>query len=151
MGIVSSAFRMVDEFVGEHKFLSNFYYSPFKFQGMIMPTGEHAFQSAKPLKMEQKLWVVDAKTPGIAKRRGRQVDIRPDWEAVKLNIMLAVVRSKFSSAEMRHMLISTKAVQLTEGNYWHDQYWGNCMCESHAYTPGRNYLGKILMYIRKEL
>ena len=38
--------------------------------------------------------------------------------------------------------------EIVEGNYWHDNYWGNCTCDKCKNIEGQNKLGKILMKIR---
>lgn len=88
--------------------------------------------------------------PGEAKKMGNDLELRPDWEEVKLTVMEILVRQKFLYPEYMELLLTTKSY-LEEGNYWHDQFWGNCMCKKHIETPGENHLGKILMQIRHEL
>ena len=48
------------------------------------------------------------------------------------------------------MLLSTGDVAIIEGNYWHDNFYGQCTCEKCA-GKGKNKLGKLLMDIRSEL
>ena len=42
-------------------------------------------------------------------------------------------------------------IMLIEGNYWHDNYWGNCLCPKCKEIEGQNQLGKILMKVRSTL
>ena len=84
--------------------------------------------------------------PSSAKRKGRRVKLRDDWEEVKDQIMYEIVLNKFSqNEELRKKLIATGDEYLTEGNTWHDTYWGVCN------GKGKNKLGKILMQVREEL
>jgi ribA/ribD-fused uncharacterized protein len=135
----------IDRFEGPWRFLSNFARLP---DGTTL---EHAYQAAKTLDPDQKLWVFSAPTAAEAKQRGRQVTIRADWETVKQGVMLRLLRQKFTEPSMAQMLLETKGAYLEEGNYWHDQYWGNCTCPAHNYTPGENWLGSLLMQVREEL
>jgi ribA/ribD-fused uncharacterized protein len=151
MGFKFSAFLMINEFKGTNSFLSNFHPWGFTFRGIYMPTAEHAFQAAKAEYDHEAVWIAGSDTPGIAKRRGRKAVLRADWENIKLPIMLEVVTLKFLPEDRRDMLKATEPHELIEGNYWHDQFWGNCMCDQHLDEPGRNYLGKILMHVRKRL
>lgn len=80
-----------------------------------------------------------------AKRFGRRVQLRPDWEQVKDNIMYEIIKSKFSIKHLREMLLATGEAILIEGNTWNDTYWGMCR------GKGKNMLGKILMRVREEL
>ena len=83
-----------------------------------------------------------------AKKVGRHVDLRPDWEEVKVGIMEEIVRAKFTQNEtMKQKLISTARARLVEGNYWHDVFWGVDLKTGE----GENHLGKILMKVRAEL
>ena len=133
---------MIDSFNGEHRFLSNFYLCEVEYQGVKYPSAEHAFQAAKcwdVLKRDQFL----VGSPGQAKRLGRRVRLRSDWEQVKYRIMAEVVLAKFmQNPELKEKLFATEGEELIEGNTWNDTYWGVCRgrCE--------NKLGGILMRIR---
>jgi len=87
---------------------------------------------------------------GKAKRLGRTVKLRPDWEYVKDEIMCKLLRRKFARPELGDLLLSTWGKQLIEGNYWHDNYWGVCHCDK-CLGKGKNKLGNLLMKIREEL
>ena len=137
---------MIDRFDGNYEFLSNFAEYPILYQGQLWPSNEHAFQGAKTLDPIQKNAIRYAYTPGQAKRLGRQVTLRPDWEEVKKQIMYEICYEKFTQHEdLAKALLETGEQKLVEGNYWHDCYWGVCN------GVGDNHLGKILMRIREEL
>jgi ribA/ribD-fused uncharacterized protein len=138
-------------FDGKYAFLSNFYESKIVHADMIFPTVEHAFQAAKSLSEEEQAAISIAKTPGIAKRLGRKVLLRPDWEEVKERIMYECVKEKFKEPVLREKLLNTYPAELIEGNTWHDNYWGNCSCEKCKNIEGKNNLGKILMKVRNEI
>jgi len=134
------------KFRGEFAFLSNFYPAEVKMYGQPYPTVEHAFQAAKTLNRVERMVISSANTPGIAKRMGRKVTLRPDWEEVKLGFMEELVRRKFTHhPELKKKLLSTYNIQLVENNHWNDTFWGVCN------GRGKNHLGKILMKIRTEL
>lgn len=141
---------LITEFRGEYRFLSNFW----PLNGGTTMTAEHFYQAAKAVSADDQRWVYDAPTPGEAKRRGRRVTVRSDWDDVKLEIMLAVVRAKFTdNDELARRLVATGDAALVEGNEWHDNYWGRCTCARcvRAEIVGQNHLGKILMQVRDEL
>ena len=83
-------------------------------------------------------------TPGEAKRMGRQVTLRKDWEDVKISVMEKGLRMKFAIPELRDKLLATGEEELVEGNWWGDTCWGVCK------GVGANNLGKLLMKIREE-
>ena len=62
-----------------------------------MPTIEHAYQAAKCVDVTEQRRILSASTPGQAKRLGQRCKLRGDWERVKYDIMLSLVRLKFSS------------------------------------------------------
>lgn len=131
-------------FAGPYRFLSNFYARPLLYEGERFPTAEHAYQAAKCMRSDEFRMIRDAPSPGAAKRMGRKIAIRDDWEAVKEKVMLSVVRAKFADAYLRRRLASTGTAELIEGNNWGDRFWGVCRGE------GENRLGKILMKVRAE-
>ena len=136
---------MISVFDGKYMFLSNFYNASCEFEGKIYPTVEHAFQAAKTLIPEEREEIRKAETPGKAKRMGRSVTLRPDWEEVKTDVMRQCLRSKFSFVPLAIDLVNTGDEELVEGNTWGDRIWGVCDGE------GENRLGKLLMEIREEI
>ena len=137
---------MIGSFDGEYAFLSNFYPSFITDEDYITyPTVEHYFQAMKTLDKGERFNVAIQATPGKAKRLGRRLDLRPDWEFIKDSIMEKALRIKFSNPELRKALLNTGDEYLEEGNTWGDQYWGVCN------GVGKNTLGKLLMKIRQEI
>jgi len=135
----------IDSFSGEYSFLSNFSRHPLAFGADVARTCEHAFQAAKATNPAEAAWVLAAPTPGEAKRRGRKLKRRADWEQVKDGIMLVCLRIKFArGTELAAKLEATGDALLIEGNNWGDRYWG--MCEG----VGFNKLGHLLMLVRAE-
>lgn len=143
---------MINCFDGSFAFLSNFYVSPFPWRGNKYQTVEHAFQAAKTLNPIERQRIAAATTPGRAKRLGRSVHLRPDWEEVKEQIMYECVNAKFhSSLELMLALLATGDQELVEGTTWCDNEWGNCTCPKCVNVEGKNKLGKILMRVREEI
>ena len=139
---------MIKSFKGQYAFLSNFYESPFSVDGITYPTVEHYFQAQKTLDIDERRKIATASTPGKAKRLGRQVKLRPDWEEVKDEVMKAGLRIKFSNPVLREKLLNTGDESLEEGNWWHDNYWGVCYCEKCQDRIAHNHLGKALIELR---
>ena len=136
---------MIDKFEGEYAFLSNFYEHPISNGTLTFPTNEHYFQAMKTTDQTTRIAIARAGTPGQAKRMGREVDLRPDWEEIKLQVMETALRIKFSDPELAAKLIATGNEELVEGNWWHDTFWG--VCEG----VGENHLGRLLMEIRADI
>ena len=135
--------KAIKEFQGEYRFLSNFYRSPITIGHLEYDTVEHLYQCAKTMNAYDFNRVFDANTPALAKKLGKQVDKRKDWEEVKVGIMLNAVLLKFlQNKDLRKKLIETDNAVLIEGNTWGDHFWGVCNGE------GKNWLGRILMIVR---
>ena len=136
----------IDRFEGEYEFLSNFSESLIIYERLFYSTVEHAYKAAKTLDFEKRELISKAKNPDVAKSMGRKLQLRNDWEEIKLNIMLTLVRKKFYYIkDLKKKLLDTSDNILIEGNYWKDTFWGVCD------GKGENHLGKILMQVRKEL
>lgn len=132
----------IERFTGDYAFLSNFHPSIVFLDGRMYPTVENAFQAAKCLHEEDRAQFV-ALTPGQAKRLGRKVEMRPDWNSARLGVMHDLVLQKFRNhAELQEKLLATNDATLVEGNQWHDTFWGVCN------GVGQNNLGQILMNVR---
>lgn len=144
--------RMITSFSGDNAFLSNFYLSPIVIKGDRYPSVEHAYQAAKTKDMNKRRMIRMASTPGKAKRLGRSFPLRDDWEDVKYDIMLFLVIQKFQqNPDLKELLVGTLDVVIVEGNYWHDNEWGNCYCDKCSGILGKNLLGEILMYTRERM
>ena len=139
---------MINCFDGKFAFLSNFYHSPIEFEGISYPTNEHFFQAMKTLDVNERQKVANCVSPGQAKRMGRRVALRPDWEEVKEDVMLQGLQIKFTDKTLRSWLLETGDEELVEGTTWHDNEWGNCSCPKCANIEGKNKLGKLLMKVR---
>lgn len=140
----------INKFDGQYAVLSNFAESVICHEYIFYPTVEHYFQAMKTLDLKQRGWIASAPTPGEAKRRGRAVQLRPDWEEVKDEVMLEGLRLKFKIPALREALLETQSAELIEGNTWHDREWGVCNCPKCG-GVGKNKLGKLLMQVRSEL
>ena len=135
------------ELKGRYYCLSNFGNYPVCYKGILYKNSEAAFHAQKvfdPLVQAQ----FSQLSPDAAKRLGRQVYLRPDWDDVRVQIMEEIVRAKIEqNYTVRNRLLETGDAYIEEGNTWHDTFWGVDLKTG----KGENNLGKILMKIRKEL
>lgn len=136
----------IETFSEVFHFLSNFHPAPMIFDSIAYPTSEHAYQAMKTKNDNQRLNISILKTPGEAKKYGRSVKLRSDWDEIKLKVMEEIVFAKFTQNPLlQEKLLATDDIKLEEGNTWGDTYWGICD------GKGKNYLGKILMDLRESL
>ncbi len=140
---------MIDCFDGHWAFLSNFYWHEVEFEGITYPTNEHFFQAMKTLDVDERRAIANCRTPGQAKRMGRRVALRSDWEKVKEDVMFEGLCLKFSDEQLADWLLETGDEYLEEGTTWHDNEWGNCSCSKCKNIVGKNKLGKLLMRVRE--
>jgi len=134
-------------FFGANRFLSNFWPVDIIFDGMEYSTVEHAFQAAKTLAVDERRQIAAAATPAIAKRLGKRVALRPEWDGVKVATMEQLLRLKFHDAQLARRLIATGDLYLEETNSWNDTFWGFSVNQNR----GQNVLGNLLMKIRSEI
>lgn len=144
-------------FKGNLHFLSNFYPVKVEHEGFTFDSVEAAFQAAKTLDENIRL-SFERLSPQEAKKQGRLLKLRPDWEQVKNTVMAQCLMSKFIGQKeflygQTDLITKLMAVpgHIEEGNYWHDNYWGVCYCEKCGGKKGNNQLGKMLMFIRDTL
>lgn len=78
-------------------------------------------------------------TANILRKHGFQ---KPEWEDIKIKIMLELLQLKFKDPKMMQLLKETGNKYLVEGNDWGDTFWGI------DNKIGKNLLGLALMYIR---
>lgn len=140
----------IDSFTGKYSFLSNFYPCTIFFNGQSYPSLEHAYQAAKTLDAAIEKLIRCATSPARAKKLGRQIQLRKDWEELKKEVMEILVEIKFVHCDLRKQLLATGEAILIEENRWHDNIWGSCTCQRCG-NKGRNLLGKIIMAERTNI
>lgn len=140
----------IARFDGEYAFLSNFHPAPLRYGGLTWPTVEHAFHAHKTTDQKTRQRISSLPTPAEAKRAGRSLALRPDWDDIRKQVMLDLLIAKFRhQGSLAGRLAATGSRLLVEGNTWHDQFWGSCECDREACrVAGLNYLGRLLMAVR---
>lgn len=170
----------IGPFVGENRWLSNFYSAPVKavwFKDLDVliteeggethhpavlvdvPTVEHGYVLAKHVGYGRGalksvgVGFADFRQmpPGEVKRLGRKIPLRGDWDKVRVDVMRWLLAQKFApGSNLGWKLINTESEDIVELNTWHDLFWGVCQCSTHN-GAGENRLGELLMERRAEL
>lgn len=135
--------KEITSFKDDHFFLSNFYPCLIEHQGLVYPSVEHFYQAQKTTDFEKRKLFLQIPKPGLAKAEGRKLELRPDWEQVKLKVMEYGLKQKFNNPDLRNKLIALKEYTLVEGNNWGDIFWGFDVSKG-----GENHLGQLLMGVR---
>lgn len=137
--------KIVDSFTGENRFLSNFASCMVRMDLVYYRTVEHAYQASKTLDETERGMILNLSTAGKAKKVGRRVTLRSDWDEVKVDIMRDLLQQKFSLSPFKEQLKSLSDTYIIEGNTWNDTFWGVCR------GRGKNILGNLIMEIRDTL
>ena len=132
-------------FRNEYWFLSNMYPCSIWYEGAL--DGKYIFRSVETIFQMMKC-DDDNEKKGFellngfeAKKRGRRVKLRDDWNEIKLDVMRDILEVKFSIPDLKNKLMRVND-EIVEDNNWGDRYWGRCN------GIGKNMLGKLLMEIR---
>ena len=150
---------------------SNYALYPITIDDVKYPTSEHAYQAAKFTDEEFVKQIIQASTPNKARELARQQDLpnhrwawrrelnvkiqdslkrgvkcREDWDEIKEDVMLKILRAKFQQHEkLGKLLLSTGDAEISEFTK-RDRFWANW-----TDNLGKNRLGYLLMQVRSEL
>ena len=137
--------KEIKGFFGEYRFLSNFWPCQIVYKGFTFQSSEALFMAHKSGLEEDFEKFSKFIKPGDAKRAGKQVQLRSDWDQIKFDVMEKVLRLKFEqNPDLMEKLLATGDTYLEETNHWKDLCWG--VCEG----LGENNLGKLLMRLREK-
>ncbi len=144
---LNNAETTILEFKDEYAWLSNFALCTIKLDRKKYPSVEHAYQSAKSNDVEWKTFCMSDEKPYRVKKKSAHVELRKDWDSVRIEIMDLCLRQKFTQEPFQSMLLATGDAYIQEGNTWGDLFWGADL----ETGEGENHLGKLIMKIRDEL
>lgn len=131
---------------------SNFFPAPVELESLVYPTGEHAWQSLKYVDTAPELAakIQQAETVDAAHMISHSEGVdkhRRDWDSVKYDILLAIIRAKFRQhPPLLQELLATGDRLIV--NVDTDQWAG--MSAAGGIPTGQNNMGKALMQARKE-
>ena len=150
----------------QYRWLSNFWEVEIEYEGIKYPTVEHYYVALKINEpqtfkvsdnhekfkyfnlQEAREFVSKLEKPGMAKKLGgEEINVRKDWNDVKISIMEYGLKQKYSQEPFRTKLIETGEEYIQEGNVWDDVFWGVDVDTG----KGKNVLGKMIMKIRKDI
>jgi ribA/ribD-fused uncharacterized protein len=143
-GVVHNA-KKIGGFVGEYRWLSNFFPCRVEWDGLVYGSAEAAFHAAKYPAAERVLFTKLNATEAKELSHKKPYD-KTAWEARKVRTMHEIVWAKYSqNSELGNKLLATGDRDLEETNWWGDRVWG-------VYRgAGQNLTGKALMDIRSRL
>ncbi len=111
----------------EYGWLSNFSEHPLVLDGVHWPSVEHFYQAQKYVDTPQMADSIRGMaSPSQARTAGRDrsLTVRPDWDAVKEDVMRQAVRAKFTQhVVLQKLLLATEDNQLVHESD-DDEFWG---------------------------
>lgn len=133
----------IKSFRGKYAFLANSYSCSVKLDNIRYSSVEHAYQAAKTFDIRERKQIQFTFDATEAYRCGKKVTLRDDWESVKGQIMLDLLRQKFKDSKIMKLLLNTGDAEIIYRRS--DPFCGD------ADGKGKNMLGKFLMQVRSEL
>ena len=156
--------KVINDFKGQYAWLSNFAPCKFTHEDIEYDSTETFYQAMKfgpddmlKIKVDNKFIEVNAreyvaKLPaGKAKRMGKKAKLPWNWDTLRVDVMELALNYKYSQPYYVSLLRRTDDALLIEGNYWHDNFWGDCSCPKCEHIKGANTLGQLTMRKRDAL
>lgn len=138
---------MINQFKGKYSWLSNMaYIPPFIENGITYNTVENYYQAQKSDNLGVKL-AISKLNPFESKSYGKKIKIVDDWNTKREDVMHTALKYKFNIPKFKNLLINTKDMEIIEGNYWGDKFWGVDLKTG----DGLNILGNMIMSIRQDI
>jgi ribA/ribD-fused uncharacterized protein len=125
---------------------SNMVVCPITIDGINYNSTENYFQAMKSPSREDHLRIAIL-APNKSKHEGRKLQLPPNWDEIKYDVMCKALRVKFNLPGWKEELLATGDSVLIEWNNWNDKIWGVSIVDN----LGENLLGLALMEIREEL
>lgn len=131
-------------FRNEYDFLSNFYPCTVCVNGYEFKNAEAAFQAMKCTSEKDVLLFINL-SGADAKKLGRKIQLRSDWNTFRLEAMKYVLLCKFTQNPTLKQRLKDVNEPIVEHNTWGDTFWGVCN------NVGHNHLGNLLTEVRNML
>ena len=84
--------------------------------------------------------------PGLVKKYGKTLNIRKDWNIVKMDFMRIGIEHKFKKGTSWYEKLYSYDKPCVEWNNWGDVFYGKCIFSKE----GENHLGKLIDRIKTE-
>lgn len=126
----------INSFSGEYRFLSNFF---------IEPDATHVegeYQKNKTLDPTIRK-MFDGLSPGKAKRFGKTIELRPDWDQIKDEVMETLAQIHYADV----IIDRTKWIRGSK----HDEFGSTCLLNNMGNMCCLGFLGKAIGYTDGQL
>ena len=88
----------MEKFTDYDEYLNNFEPLKIVWQGFEFPTMQHAYQATKFPGQESKF--LECKTPEDAIELAKTMEVRPDWDEIKFEVMIKLLEKTFNITDM---------------------------------------------------
>lgn len=148
--------KIITFFDEKHPF-ANVYPVDVFYGGTLYKSSEHAYHAQKfDLRMQSDIveQIINATSPTEAKEIANYYENvqRPNWCTIRYRIMMEIVTAKFEQhSHLLEQLLAEDSylVETSEDPEFIDDTWG--MLYRSEILEGRNFMGRILMIVRKKL
>lgn len=139
-------------FFQQYRFLSNFEVCKITLEGLTYNSSEAAYMAYKTLDLDTRATFANITEPSVARRMGRTVKLRGDWNDVRIAVMTQAIHAKFTqNPKLSALLKETGLKELHESNDWKDTFWGVTKDPATGLWVGSDNLGKIIMQVRSSI
>jgi ribA/ribD-fused uncharacterized protein len=98
-----------------YNWFSNFTEEPITIDNITYPSVENYYQSQKTVDLGHRK-IFETCTPSQSKFYGRKVNLRPDWENVKVDIMKKALKIKFAKGTDNYNKLLQEKEDIVEWN-----------------------------------
>lgn len=123
--------------------------SPITYQGINYWTVENFYVAIKvpnnSIRHRERQKIAQM-NPGLAKKYGRTLNVRKDWNLVKMDFMRIAIEHKFKRGTSWYDKLLSFDKPVIEWNNWKDVFYGKCIFTG----KGENNLGKLIDRIKTE-
>lgn len=108
-------------FCGDELFLSNFYLTPIRWEGITYPSVEHALQASLCYEPSDRMFFTIG-TAKDARRLGRQVKRHHLWREIIISVIDELLEIKFKDPILKQKLVDTYPKVIHVGHEWGHDY-----------------------------
>lgn len=103
---------VIDSFKGKYAFLDNDFPCFIYHDGMRFSSCNRAYHASKSFDVRHRIGCMLAPDSKAVRTLGRKVELREDWDKIKLKLMYELLEKKFSDPELKQLLLDTGDAEL---------------------------------------
>lgn len=111
----------IQYFCGDELFLSNFYPTPIRWEGLVYPSVEHALQASMCFNVKDRLFFTIGSVKD-ARRLGRRIHRHYFWPDILRSVINELLEIKFKDPVLKQKLLDTGGKLISVGHRWGHDY-----------------------------